>query len=506
MCILTRNGFVVDCSELEPKVLNSVKRKLTITYVNKIGKRINSKQMYLYRTIRAPDNSILFVVSRFSGIKLLLEKFANIHVKYINTLTPGIDITQKIVCDENGDYSDVGRIDLEPHQQLCLDYMMDNVYAPEYAQVGSASCIFVMDTGLGKTFIAAALIEKLKVKTLVIIPNLSNINGWHQPFKLYLNNLKVGEYHANKKVDGDVVIMTIDSALSDTFSIKRENDVSVDIKYYDYFKEFGLIIYDEIHNYPTEVYQNIFWRANLYYGLGLTATPDERLDHMDEIYHRHVGKLVIAKDVPGFNNYAQDLKWCGKVYAIRYYGSPDYTHRITNSLGLTDVVSMQKQFSSDPYRIQLLQQLIMKKLNEKRYIYVFAVHRDILETLYNIIKAKVDNNACVRFMGGHTSEEYTIAMNDAQIVFTTYSFGKESISIVRMNTIIFAQPMRNKMRQTLGRILRRGGDPSIEREIIDIIDMNTRLKSQFNTRKLIYFEKQFPIYEEHITYEESLIE
>ena len=49
------------------------------------------------------------------------------------------------------------------------------------------------------------------------------------------------------------------------------------------------------------------------------------------------------------------------------------------------------------------------------------------------------------------------------------------------------------MRQILGRILRRGGDPSIVRDIIDIVDYSTGIKSQYYKRKKIYEEKNFPI-------------
>lgn len=505
-CVLTIEGFIVSHKPinttenndeygdfLDYKILNEIKKKLTITNVNVIGKKRYTIQRYLFKTIKTSNGKFLFIVSRFSGIKQILQSLPNIKVNYINRLNTGIDISDKCVED---------LVDLESHQQLCLDFLLTEVYNSTNVTIGIASCIFVMDTGLGKTFIAAALIEKLKVKTLIIIPSHSNLEGWYHPFKLYLKNLTLGEYHHNKKEDGDVVIMIIDSALNDNFNINNKT-----ISYLDYFKNFGLVIYDEIHNYPTELYQNIFWRTNFRYGLGLTATPNERLDKMDIYYYKHVGKVINAKKIPGFLNFANELSWKGKVQAIKYYGPKEYTIRYTNKIGWTDVINMQKQFTNDPYRFQLIIDIILEKLLEERYIFVFAVHRDILESLYDKISQLISfKNIFVKFMGGAKQEEKELALNNACVIFTTYSYGKESVSIKRMDTIIFAQPIKNKMRQTIGRILRRGGNTTIEREIIDIVDMNTSLKNQFDTRKLIYKEKGFPIYKKLKHYNEIKID
>jgi hypothetical protein len=74
-----------------------------------------------------------------------------------------------------------------------------------------------------------------------------------------------------------------------------------------------------------------------------------------------------------------------------------------------------------------------------------------------------------------------------------------------MDCILFATPRRNKMRQTLGRILRRSGDPSIERIIIDICDQDTKMKSQLSTRKSVYKEKGFVMNKKLISYKDITI-
>ena len=366
-----------------------------------------------------------------------------------------------------------------------------------------------MDTGLGKTFLAVGLIEKIKEKTLIIIPNKANLEGWYDPFKFYLTDVKLGEYHSEKKQDGSVVIMTIDSALSDEFIFtqgKGKNKKIEKYSSYQYFKKFGLVIYDEIHNYPTATQVEIFWRTNFKYGLGLTATPDERADKMDSIYYKHVGSVINAREVPGFLDLAEDLKWKGKVSCIEFYGSPEYTELFKNSLGWTDTTEMQKQFAKDPHRTRMIVNLCLEKVKLGRNVFVFAVHKNFLNGIHELLieedKKQNRETSIVEFVGGVSLDDKKKAKDEAQIILTTYSFGKEGVSFKKMDTIIFAQPMRNRMRQILGRILRRGGDQEIVRDITDIRDMNTPLENQFSTRKKIYKEKSFPIEVKKISYDD----
>src|ERR1700678_3841583 len=218
--LITRYGILIDMINLQNilgmQAYKMLCKKLEIVNKNVIGYKTYVKQINLYK-ILIIDGKSYFNVARFANIKIY-------QIPYINYLKSGIPIPI------------IHSIKLEIHQHICLNYLMDNVYNLKNIKLGRASCIFVMDTGLGKTFTAAGLIEKIKEKTLIILPNKSNIDGWYEPFTLYLKNIKVGEYNSTKKCDGDVVIMTIESALSASFIFNK-----TEISSNDYFKQFGLV-------------------------------------------------------------------------------------------------------------------------------------------------------------------------------------------------------------------------------------------------------------------------
>ena len=387
-CLVTRLGVLIDINELKNiigyNLYVSLLDQLTIKKTKKLGNNVYVKTMQIYKHLSTPETSYLNL-ARFSGFKSILLKLYDQHIifKYTNKIQSGTKINFNT------------SIKLEEHQKICLNYLMDKIYNTQKINNGSASCIFVMDTGLGKTYLAAALIEKIKEKTLIIIPNTSNLAGWHDPFKIYLKDIKIGEYHAHKKEDGDIIIITIDSALNDTFIFKNKNknsnlkeknnlkekvekSESITLSSSNFFKQFGLVIYDEIHNYSTEIRQEIFWRTNFKYGLGLTATPSERLDELDIVYYKHVGPIIDAKNIPNFSNYIKNADWKGHVLTIDYSAPEEYSQSYKNAVGWTDYGKMLKQLAADPYRNQLLINQIKRLYNSEHDMFVFFVHRDHL--------------------------------------------------------------------------------------------------------------------------------
>jgi superfamily II DNA or RNA helicase len=461
---ITRQGVLADSGDY---IKDNTFKKTT-----KIGDRVFEKTIVSYK---------------HSNLGILYARFG-VPYKQAAVIQSSIDEPQSRKIKSN--------IDLYDNQQIVCDHLMQKVFTPEKKKLGIASCILVMDTGLGKTYTAGALIARLGYKTLVVAPNKGILNEWR---KMLTNlSLFVGEYHSQKKQDGDVVLITSKSAIKDKFIfsnkniIKRPDLVYGKVSHNEYFGKFGLVIYDEIQNYATDMYQEIFWRTYCVCNLGITATPDERLDDFDVITRRHCGPLVRANNIPGFC--VEAVKWNGKVLAIKYEGSLQHTRAIENNDGWTQVPLMLRQFAEDPHRTQLIIDKALDLLKRFLNVFIFVEHRSFIDELKGKIEAATKLEVGT-LLGGVSQDHYAKAI-EKSIIIITYSFGKEGISIPKMNAIIFAHPRRNKMRQILGRILRATADAdnnSITREIIDIIDQRTSIRSQFADRKKIYEEKGFTI-------------
>ncbi len=109
-------------------------------------------------------------------------------------------------------------------------------------------------------------------------------------------------------------------------------------------------------------------------------------------------------------------------------------------------------------------------------------------------------------MGQTKREDKKSAADDSRIILTTYQYGTMSISIGKMTRSLALTPRRHGMKQATGRLTRADGDVSIPREWVDIIDMNTSLKSQASTRKNDYITKGFEITDEEIKWEDITLE
>ena len=82
----------------------------------------------------------------------------------------------------------------------------------------------------------------------------------------------------------------------------------------------------------------------------------------------------------------------------------------------------------------------------------------------------------------------------AHIVLTTYGYSRRGVSLVEMTALVLATPRRNGGRQLVGRILRRGSDQSIVRQIVDVVDVSTGLGSQRAARAGVYAAKGYPVH------------
>jgi hypothetical protein len=137
-------------------------------------------------------------------------------------------------------------------------------------------------------------------------------------------------------------------------------------------------------------------------------------------------------------------------------------------------------------------------------VFVFAETRDYLPALREALQRRMGGAEIVApeleptrvsiLRGGVAKTAVGDARRArAHIVLTTYGFSRRGISLPDMTAIVEATPRRNGMRQILGRILRRGSDESIVRQVVDIVDCRTGLKGQAADRRKIYREKGYPI-------------
>jgi superfamily II DNA or RNA helicase len=124
-------------------------------------------------------------------------------------------------------------------------------------------------TAFGKTVIAAWLIAKRKVNTLVLVHRRQLMDQWRERLALFLGMPleEIGEVSGGKKkVTGSIDIGLIQS-------LNRKGEVK------DMVAEYGQIIVDECHHIPAFTFEQVLKQVKAKYIMGLTATPIRKDGH-----------------------------------------------------------------------------------------------------------------------------------------------------------------------------------------------------------------------------------
>ncbi|MFP4599794.1 MAG: DEAD/DEAH box helicase [Persicimonas sp.] len=140
--------------------------------------------------------------------------------------------------------------------------------------------VVVLPTGSGKTYVAQLAIEAVSRSALVVVPTIDLMNQWSGVLEEAFGRkigLMGGGYHEVE----DLTVTTYDSA---AIHMERLGG------------RFGLVVFDEAHHLPGEVYRQAAECSIAPFRLGLTATP-ERADGKETQLDDLIGPIVYRKGI-----------------------------------------------------------------------------------------------------------------------------------------------------------------------------------------------------------------
>ncbi|MGH2458457.1 MAG: DNA repair helicase XPB [Chloroflexota bacterium] len=154
------------------------------------------------------------------------------------------------------------RFQLRPYQIEAVDVF----YAAGGVRGGSG--VIVLPCGAGKTVVGLAVIDKLQCATLVLTPNTVAARQWIEEIvdKTRIPRDAVGEYTGQRKEIKPVTVATYQI-------LTHRSNRDTEFPHFQLFNErdWGLIIYDEVHLLPAPVFR-ITAEIQARRRLGLTAT------------------------------------------------------------------------------------------------------------------------------------------------------------------------------------------------------------------------------------------
>jgi superfamily II DNA or RNA helicase len=163
---------------------------------------------------------------------------------------------------------------LRPDQQEALEAITKHDFG-----------MLIAPTAFGKTVIAAAVIAKRKVSTLVIVHRADLMRQWKERLGSFvgLDEQKIGLIGAGKKKHTGMFDIAIIQSLA------RRDDLP------ELFSQYGQVIIDEAHHLTAQTFEAVLKQASARYVLGLSATPVRSNGHHPIIFMqsgpvRHIAK------------------------------------------------------------------------------------------------------------------------------------------------------------------------------------------------------------------------
>ncbi len=511
---LIKEGYIIVIKNIHPKIKDffvkfclATKKHFTITHKSVIpGRRTLITQIKNYDQV---GTDYLIVPRMFP---LFVHKYINdfkqnnIKINWINKIP-----------DPNEIETFVNPLFVLNHnQQIIFNHLFDKIFTKEREDLGLTGCIIKLNTGLGKSYLAIGIINQISKPTLIIVPTIKIATQWVDLLKQMFTNLKIGAIHTKSKTDGDIIVMVSKSAIVlKEFKLKSEDEMTEkkgkskdEIVLYstkDFYAKFGLVIFDEVHNYTGPAERQMFSFIPSKYILGLSATPQNAYDV--NIITQRIGPIISCEDLPDFIK--SDTVFKGRVKIIRYEGDKEYTKSVLNKVGMRSCQLTCGLIAQDTKKNELILQEALDLSTRHKGIFILTARRSHVTILYELFKNYKKEEIKVGELSSNQNEESleldsvgfmmsrssSINAEECQIIISTVDFCKEGISIPRFTALIVGSAIKKKFTQCFGRIIRLDQEfLHVEREIVDIVDNKSFLKSHYYERSKVYIENKFRIW------------
>ena len=319
--------------------------------------------------------------------------------------------------------------------------------------------------GFGKTNLAIYILCLLKKKTIIICHKDFLLQQWKERLEVFAPKARIGLIKA--KVidieDKDVVLASLQSIAM------KEYDPYV-------FEDFGLMIADESHHLPAEVFSQALRKVNCKYSLGLTATL-QRKDGLSKVLKWYIGDVVFK---------ATKRNDQVEVRLLDYYDpNPDYS---LEYVGYGNKLNVSKMINNicdyEPRSIYIVRQIrnLLKK-EPSRKVIILSDRRSHLEQLSVLLSKRNIENA---FYVGGMKQSALKESETKKVILSTFHIASEGFDCPGLDTLILASP-KSDVIQCVGRIQR---IPQHLRQnvplVLDVVD-NFSLFSKQAQKRLRYY-------------------
>ncbi|CBY00326.1 hypothetical protein IAQ61_011256 [Plenodomus lingam] len=194
----------------------------------------------------------------------------------------GLPLTEEY--DFNNDFNNATLdIDLKPHAQI--RYYQEKALSKMFSNSRARSGIIVLPCGAGKTLVGITAACGVKKSVIVLCTSAMSVVQWRAEFIKWsnINPADIAVFTAESKTrfpNNAGIIVSTYSMISN--ARKRSHDAEKVMEFIR-SREWGLLIADEVHVVPANIFKKVTYEIASHAKLGLTATLLREDDKIDDL-------------------------------------------------------------------------------------------------------------------------------------------------------------------------------------------------------------------------------
>ena len=331
--------------------------------------------------------------------------------------------------------------------------------------------ILCAPTAFGKTAVAAWLIAKRKVNTLVVVHRQQLLDQWQERLRMFLDlpTKSIGHIGGGK-VDrtGCVDVAVIQS-------LYRKDEVK------DFVAVYGQVIVDECHHISAFTFEQVMKQVKAKYVVGLTATPTRKDGHHPIIYMQC-----------GPVRFSMSARTMTETTPFEHKVTPRHTEfRMAADLNDVTIQDIYAALVNDVPRNEMIANDIVRAVESGRCPLLLTGRTEHLQ----YFAAKLAGVAKHVFvlkggMGKKQRRETAAALaavpeNESRVILATGSYIGEGFDDARLDTLFLAMPIswKGTLQQYVGR-LHRLHDNKRFVQVYDYVDNYVLMLARMYERRL----------------------
>ena len=322
-------------------------------------------------------------------------------------------------------------------------------------------------TAFGKTAVAAWLIARRGVSTLVLVHRQQLLDQWRERLAMFLNLPmdEIGQIGGSKVKRKGMIDVAIVQSLYQDREIK------------DFVAEYGHIVVDECHHLSAVTFEKILAAAKAKYVLGLTATPVRKDGHQPIIFMQcgPIRYSMSAKTMTGQNPFEHIV-------------IPRPTDFNTREAGIQDLYA---GLAKDAARNEQILNDILDAVERGRSPLLLTGRTEHLAVFERGLSAKVKHvlvlkgGLGVKRRKAIRQQLAEIPESESRVILATGSYIGEGFDDARLDTLFLAMPIswKGTLQQYVGR-LHRLHDAKKVVQVYDYVDANVRMLARMYERRM----------------------